>query len=72
MSSIVHKILERINEPALIDTLQKLSGTELNSILLEVFNRQIEDRTASEMLKLYRLNRFVKPADLPVLNLIEV
>jgi hypothetical protein len=72
MSSIVDKILERIEHPELLDTLKKLSGTELNSILLEVFNQQIKDRTAPEMLKLYRLNRFVKPADLPVLALREV
>lgn len=71
MSSILHKILERLEQPELIDILKKLSGTELNSLLLEVFNKQIEERTAPEMLKLYRHNRFVKPADLPVLKLRE-
>lgn len=71
MSSIANKILARIDQPDLLNILTKLSGSELNSLLLEVFNAQAEARTPGEMLKLYRLNRFVKPVDLPVLKLRE-
>lgn len=69
-SSIVTKILQRIGHPELVRILsQELSGTELNSVLLELFNRQCEALTPSELLNRYQLNRFVKPSDLPVIEL---
>ncbi len=68
-SQIVSKILDRIGHPELVDVLSKLPGTELNSVLLEVFARQTESLTSPQLLNLYQKNRFVKPADLPVLDL---
>ena len=69
-SVIVDKILERINQPRLVEILsEELSGTELNSLLLEIFNRRTKKISAAGLLKLYDLNRFVKPADLPALSL---
>jgi hypothetical protein len=71
MSSIANKILDRIGQPELLRILSNLSGSELNSLLLEVFKSHTDVRTPAELLKLYRLNRFVKPADLPALELRE-
>jgi hypothetical protein len=69
-SDIVHKILERINRPELFAILtRELSGSELNSILLEVFNQRSGSLTAPELLNLYQQNRFVNPSDLPVIEL---
>ena len=66
-AEIVHKILNRIGHPDLVETLGKLSGTELNSLLLEVFSQQANSLTPPQLLNLYQKNRFVKPADLPVI-----
>jgi hypothetical protein len=69
-SVIVQKILERIHQPELFRTLaEDLTGTELNSLLLEVFNHRVGSMSAPDLLQHYRLNRFVKPADLPMLEL---
>jgi hypothetical protein len=67
---IVNKILERIENPDLVDLLtDKISGSELNTLLLEVFDRKVSKITPSQLLNLYQINRFVKPGDLPVLAL---
>lgn len=42
----------------------ELSGSELNTILLDVFNRRIEQETPSSLLNKYEANKFVKPAPL--------
>ena len=71
MSSVfVDKILERAGEDKLLQLLsEKLSGTELNSLLLEVFNKRTTQQSPAQLLKHYRINRFVKPSDLPVIEL---
>lgn len=69
-SDIVDKILHRTGHPHLLSLLsEELSGSELNSLLLEVFNRRIAATSPGELLNLYQQNRFVKPADLPVIPL---
>lgn len=69
-SDIIKSILHRINQPGLLNILaDELSGTELNSLLLEVFNRRTKSTTPAEMFDQYQRNRFVKPADLPVLKM---
>ena len=68
--AIIKKILDRIGQPNLIHLLSnELSGTELNSLLLEVFNQRTATVSPTQMLNLYQLNRFVKPAELPVIEL---
>ena len=67
---IINRILERINRPDLLSVLaNELTGSELNSLLLEVFNHKAASRSGPELLNLYQQNRFVKPADLPVLEM---
>lgn len=69
-SEIVTKILERIGHPELMRILtEELSGTELNTILLEVFNNASSKVSPPALLNRYQSNRFVKPSDLPVLEL---
>jgi hypothetical protein len=68
-SQIVKSILGRIGQPGLLSVLKDLSGTDLNSILLEVFNEKTRSLTAPALLNRYQQNRFVKPADLPALEL---
>jgi hypothetical protein len=70
MSSIVDQILQRLGQPDLVQLLsEKVSGSELNSILLEVFNKKTAGINPAQLLHQYQLNRFVKPADLPALDL---
>jgi len=67
---ILGNILKRIGQPALPELLvNELSGTELTTLLLDVFSRRVSAMTPADLLKNYELNRFVKPADLPVLEL---
>lgn len=69
-TTIIRKVLDRIGQPDLIHLLtETLSGTELNSLLLEVFRQRASKLSAPQLLKHYHVNRFVKPADLPVLEL---
>ena len=69
-SEIISRILERINRPDLLKVLvEDLSGSELNTLLLEIFSDRTRSLSAHELLSLYRENRFTKPADLPVLEM---
>jgi hypothetical protein len=69
-SLITDKILNRLGHDDLLHVLsEKLSGSELNSLLLDVFNHRSAGCSPPELLKHYQLNRFVKPADVPVLDL---
>ena len=72
-SIITDKILSRHAHDNLLHVLsEKLSGSELNSLLLEVFNHRMAKCSPPELLKHYQLNRFVKPADLPVMELKQI
>ncbi|RIV27026.1 hypothetical protein DYU11_01540 [Fibrisoma montanum] len=69
-ASIVEKILARVDQPDLIDVLaDELSSSELNSVLLDLFSRKAAQLSAPDLLKSYRGNRFVQPADVDVLAL---
>ena len=69
-SPIVTKILERIGQPDLVRVLtEDLSGTDLNTVLLDVFADASSKLSPSVLLNRYQSNRFVKPSDLPVLEL---
>jgi hypothetical protein len=69
-SKIVTQILQRIGQPDLVRILtEDLTGTELNSILLDVFSNTSSKVSPPHLLNRYQSNRFVKPADLPALEL---
>ncbi len=42
----------------------ELSGSELNTVLLDVFNRRVQQETPSSLLQKYENNKLVKPAPL--------
>jgi hypothetical protein len=73
MGQTIGKIIaQRTGIDNLISLLaDELSGTELNSLLLEVFSRRAQQLTAPELLKQYEQNRFVQPADTNFIHLLE-
>jgi hypothetical protein len=72
-SPILASILKRLGQPNLPELLaSEMSGTELNTLLLEVFARQTSNMSPGDLLSLYRKNRLVKPADLPVIAMREM
>lgn len=56
MSVIIDRILNQIGDHEIIDKLLSLSQADLNSLLLEIFEKQTEKFTPANMLKAYRLN----------------
>jgi hypothetical protein len=64
------RILERIEReagvPALTATLaERISPTDLQSLLLEVYARRAQSRTVADVLHDYRSGRFVRPSTTP-------
>lgn len=60
---IVNKILEKMGQKDLLDDLaHKITLSELNSLLLEVYQIKTREISPTELLNLYTANRFVKPA----------
>lgn len=47
---------------------EELSGSELNTILLDIFNRRVQQETSSSLLNKYERNKLVKPAQIDVLK----
>ncbi|HYE80989.1 MAG TPA: hypothetical protein VEG39_02350 [Clostridia bacterium] len=59
----IDKILEKLGQKDLLDILvNKLTASELNSLLLEVYKMKTEALSPAELLNGYIANRFVKPA----------
>lgn len=63
MSVIIDRILNQIGDHEIIDKLLSLSQADLNSLLLEIFEKQTEKFTPANMLNAYRLNRFSVPSE---------
>ena len=61
--SISQRIERELGLPALTDKLtNKLSPSDLNSLLTEIFSLRADNITPNEMLKLYAQNHYTKPA----------
>ncbi|MEK8130469.1 hypothetical protein WMW72_21405 [Paenibacillus filicis] len=58
MSTIINRILKQIGDPELLDKLLSLSKADLNSLLLELFEKQTEKLTPADVLKTFQSNRF--------------
>lgn len=73
MPGKIGKIIEqRAGNEDLIGILtEKLSGADLNSLLLDVFSRRAQQLTAPGLLKQYEQNRFVQPAETDFIQLME-
>ncbi|SHN45776.1 hypothetical protein [Chitinophaga sp. CF418] len=69
----MQEILEKIQQRTGIDLVsvlaEELSGSELNSLLLEVFDRKAGQLKPAQLLQQYRMNRFVQPAAVDVMQL---
>jgi hypothetical protein len=64
-------IAQRHGNESLVDTLCELSGSELSSLLLEVFARKTEQLKPADLLKHYSTNRFVQPPETNYVFLLE-
>jgi hypothetical protein len=61
-------IINRLDLQDIVNVLSdELSGSELNSVLLDVFNRRVQKETPSSLLAKYEKNKFVKPANIDLL-----
>lgn len=69
MQEILEKIRHRTGIDLVAILAEELSGSELNSLLLEVFDRKASQLQPSKLLQQYRMNRFVQPAAVDVLQL---
>ncbi|NQX67589.1 hypothetical protein HQN90_15815 [Paenibacillus alba] len=63
MSTILNRILKQIGDQEIVDKLLSLSKADLNSLLLELFEKQTEGFTPADVLKTYQSNRFPTPSD---------
>lgn len=64
MSTILDRILAQIGDQKIIDKLLSLSKSDLNSLLLELFEKQTDKFTPVDVLKAYQVNRFSTPSDI--------
>lgn len=62
-------IINKLNLQDIINVLSnELSGSELNSVLLNVFNMRVQRETPSSLLDKYERNKLVKPAKIDILK----
>lgn len=61
-TSITKRLLKKIGDDQLLEKLQQLPATELQSLLLEIFRQAANDVTPQQLLKAYETNRFVVPS----------
>ncbi|AMC93126.1 hypothetical protein AOC36_03800 [Erysipelothrix larvae] len=64
MSDILTRITNKIGDKDIVGKLSSLSKSDLNSLLLEVFDRQANTLAASDILKSYQANRFTIPSSI--------
>jgi hypothetical protein len=69
MQGILDKIKDQTGVDIVAILAEDLSGSALNSLLLAVFDHKTRQTTPAQLLQLYDLNRFVKPADVHVIQL---
>lgn len=63
----LRRVLTRAGEPELVNILaERLSGSELTTLLLEVFRRRAERLSPADVMRRYRADRFVAPASTDV------
>jgi hypothetical protein len=62
MSDISKLITEKKEYAYLLNELQKFSGSELNTLLLELFRKRVKKITPTELLKHFEKNRFAAPS----------
>ncbi|MFT4072897.1 MAG: hypothetical protein QM654_13360 [Dysgonamonadaceae bacterium] len=62
-------IINRLKLQDIVEVMSsKLSGSELNSVLLDVFNKRIQHENPASLLNKYERNKLVKPINVDVLK----
>lgn len=64
MNKILNSILNEVGDKDIINKLSSLSKSDLNSLLLEVFKRQVDNQNAMDILKSFQINRFTTPSNI--------
>ena len=64
MNAATDRILAQLGDNELIEKLLNLSKSDFTSLLLEVFNRQSEEITPTDVLKQFEKNRYTVPSEL--------
>ena len=69
---ILERILNAVDSPDLLDILtNRLSLSDLQSLLLEVYRRRAANLTPSDLLEQYERNRFATPSQVSPQRLLE-
>ncbi|NOU93017.1 hypothetical protein GC093_07190 [Paenibacillus sp. LMG 31456] len=69
-SKAIKRILDELGSHELLDVIRKkLSLSDLNTLLLELFRQRTMDSSYADLLKAYSENRFVQPAEVDPLAL---
>lgn len=71
-NSMLRRILMETGDDGLLDKLDKLQPSDLQSLLLEVFGRLSDKITPAGLLRVYRQNRFAKPAGLDAVGYLKL
>ncbi|MFL0682994.1 MAG: hypothetical protein ACJLTB_07140 [Algoriphagus aquaeductus] len=70
--ALIQKILHKIGDQKIVSKLaQNLSGSEFNSLMLEVFKQRAASVSPSELLRNYEKNRFTLPASSDPIRILE-
>lgn len=72
MKAVSSIISSKTGTEEILDKLTKLPGTELNSILLELFTRRAQSITPAEVLGQFNKNRFVQPPGIDAITFKEL
>jgi hypothetical protein len=72
-NEIIRAIEQKVGIPGLAGLLAEgLSGSELNSLLLEVFSERLKGTSPEVLLKQYQANRFVQPSETDMVRLLHL
>ncbi|MFC6331976.1 hypothetical protein ACFP56_05020 [Paenibacillus septentrionalis] len=70
LSADLERILNKLEKPDLITLLtEQISSSDLNTLLLKVFNEKVRKSSPNDLLKRYAENRFVHPSKVNLLQL---
>lgn len=72
MKNISNIISSKTGSDEILDTLAAMPGTELNSLLLELFRKRAAQLSPADVLQQFEKNRFVTPSSIDVLDFREL
>src|SRR5690348_11405615 len=73
LNGFLAKLERKAELPGLLEGLaDRMTGSELNSLLLEVYRRKSAKLTPGELLQQYRRNRLAQPSALDMIALLEL